>query len=80
MECWIEIRLKNGLHDPQGRALYEVAKRLGCEYLTGIHMGRLVILTFPQGDQARAEEEVQKLLEQILVNPLIEDYTLQWRS
>lgn len=80
MECWVEIRLKPELHDPQGQAVLGVASRLGCNYLEEVHVGRLVILKFPDGDQARAEAEVKRLIEEILVNPLIEEYTIQWRS
>lgn len=79
MECWVKIRLREGLHDPEGQAVLGVAQRLGCSYLQEARVGKLVILRFPDGDRQRAEEEVKKLVEELLINPLIEEYTIQWQ-
>lgn len=80
MECWILIRLKESLHDPQGQATLQVARKLGSERLRNVRVGRLVILEFPEGEQEEYKAEVERLARELLVNPLIEEYTIQWRS
>ena len=62
------IRPKRGILDPQGQAVERALPALGFEGVAHVHVGRLVELDVP--DPSR----VPAMCEQLLANPLIEDY------
>jgi phosphoribosylformylglycinamidine synthase len=65
------IRPKEGLLDPQGKAVERALPALGFEGVSGVRVGRLVEL---EADDAGHLDE---LCEKLLANPLIEDYEVQ---
>jgi phosphoribosylformylglycinamidine synthase subunit PurS len=65
------IRPKEGLLDPQGKAVERALPALGFEGISHVRVGRLVELEAE--DRARLEE----LCEKLLANPLIEDFEVE---
>jgi phosphoribosylformylglycinamidine synthase PurS subunit len=62
------IRPKEGILDPQGKAVEKALPKLGFEGVTGVRVGRLVELETDDPDALSA------LCEKLLANPLIEDF------
>ena len=71
MKVRVLIRPKEGILDPQGRAVERALPALGFEGVETVHVGRLIELEV--ADPARIEE----MCEQLLANPLIEDYEIE---
>jgi phosphoribosylformylglycinamidine synthase PurS subunit len=65
------IRPKEGILDPQGQAVEGALPALGFEGVRNVHVGRLIELDVE--DAARVPE----MCEQLLTNPLIEEYEVQ---
>jgi phosphoribosylformylglycinamidine synthase len=65
------IRPKEGILDPQGQAVERALPALGFEGVESVHVGRLVELEV--ADPGRVGE----MCEQLLTNPLVEDYEVQ---
>ena len=65
------IRPKAGILDPQGQTVERALPALGFEGVTNVHVGRLVELDVEDPGQ------VAPMCEQLLANPLIEDYEIQ---
>jgi phosphoribosylformylglycinamidine synthase subunit PurS len=65
------IRPKEGILDPQGQTVERALPALGFEGVSNVHVGRLVELTIE--DESRLPE----ICEQLLTNPLIENYELE---
>ena len=64
------IRPKQGILDPQGQTVERALPALGFEGVSNVHVGRLVELDVE--DPSRLPE----MCEQLLANPLIEDYEI----
>jgi phosphoribosylformylglycinamidine synthase len=64
------IRPKAGILDPQGQAVERALPALGFEGVARVHVGRLIELDVPD------ESRVAEMCEQLLANPLIEDYEI----
>jgi phosphoribosylformylglycinamidine synthase subunit PurS len=64
------IRPKEGILDPQGKAVERALPALGFEGIEHVHVGRMVELDIE--DPAQLAE----LCEKLLANPLIEDYEI----
>jgi len=65
------IRPKEGILDPQGKAVERALPALGFEGIGNVHVGRMVELE--ASDPARLPE----LCEKLLANPLIEDFEIE---
>jgi phosphoribosylformylglycinamidine synthase PurS subunit len=65
------IRPKAGILDPQGQSVERALPALGFEGVSHVQVGRLVELDVEDTSQVAA------MCEQLLANPLIEDYEIQ---
>ncbi|HET7122194.1 MAG TPA: phosphoribosylformylglycinamidine synthase subunit PurS [Solirubrobacterales bacterium] len=65
------IRPKEGILDPQGKAVERALPALGFEGVGHVRVGRLVEL------EAEDPERLPELCEKLLANPLIEDFEIQ---
>ena len=64
------IRPKQGILDPQGKAVERALPALGFEGISQVHVGRLVELELEDG------ADLEGLCEKLLANTLIEDYEI----
>ena len=71
MKAKILIRPKQGILDPQGKAIERALPALGFEGVSEVRVGRLVEL------EAADPERLGELCEKLLANPLIEDYEIE---
>jgi phosphoribosylformylglycinamidine synthase subunit PurS len=65
------IRPKEGILDPQGKAVERALPALGFEGIEHVRVGRMVEL------EAESTDQLPDLCEKLLANPLIEDYEIQ---
>jgi phosphoribosylformylglycinamidine synthase subunit PurS len=65
------IRPKEGILDPQGKAVERALPALGFDSVRDVRVGRLVEL------EADDSTHLSELCEKLLANPLIEDYEIQ---
>ena len=65
------IRPKEGILDPQGKAVERALPALGFAGVANVHVGRLVELEVENG------ADLDGLCRKLLANPLIEDYEIQ---
>jgi phosphoribosylformylglycinamidine synthase PurS subunit len=68
------VRPKAGILDPQGVAVERALPALGFDGVANVHVGRLIELDIEDPSQLEA------MCEKLLANPLIEDYSIQWRD
>jgi phosphoribosylformylglycinamidine synthase len=73
----VYVAPRKGILDPQGRAIEGALKSLGFGGVSGVNVGRYIVLDLETPDRAAAEEAVKRMCDQLLVNPLIEDYRLE---
>ena len=70
MKARVLIRPKEGILDPQGKAVERALPALGFEGVSDVRVGRLVEL------EATSADRLSELCEQLLANPLVEDYEI----
>ncbi|MGZ5336604.1 MAG: phosphoribosylformylglycinamidine synthase subunit PurS [Solirubrobacterales bacterium] len=68
MKAKVLIRPKEGILDPQGKAVEGALPKLGFEGVSAVRVGRLVELETTDPDS------LPELCEKLLANPLIEDF------
>ena len=76
MKVIVNITLKNGVLDPQGRAIENSLYSLGYQDVSGVSTGKQIVLDLDETDPARARQKSAKMCETLLVNTVIEDYEI----
>ncbi|HJU57655.1 MAG TPA: phosphoribosylformylglycinamidine synthase subunit PurS [Actinomycetota bacterium] len=70
----IVVSLKEGLLDPQGKAVEGSLPALGWTNVSGVRVGRYVQLDVEAEGAAAAEDQVRRMAERLLSNPVIETF------
>jgi len=74
----VNVLPKDGILDPQGRAVEGSLGHLGVEGVSGVRVGRRVELTVAAASEADARATVERLARELFSNPLIESFELEW--
>ena len=77
MQVRVYITPKQGVLDPQGRAIEQSLRSLGFDNVGQVRMGKYVVLDVAANSPAEAETEVKRICEQLLANTVIEDYRFE---
>ena len=78
MKAIVDIYLKEGVLDPQGKAVHHALHSLGFRDVEDVRVGKQIVLTL-KGDKSveEAKEEVAQMCEKLLANTVIEDYKIE---
>lgn len=77
LKAVVNIFLKEGVLDPQGKAVHHALSTMGFSDVSNVRMGKQVILDLNISDEAKAKAEVEKMCETLLANTVIENYTFE---
>ena len=75
----ITITLKNGVLDPQGKAIEGALHALGFAEVANVRQGKLIELDIPTADDAAARNQLKDMCEKLLANTVIENYNIEIR-
>ena len=70
------VRPKEGILDPQGRAVGESLRQLGFS-VEEARVGRVIDLELDARTPGEARAEAERMCERLLANPLIESYRIE---
>lgn len=76
MKVRIDIMLKNGVLDPQGKAIEHALHNLGFANVNDVRAGKIIELEIAETNPAKAQETAKAMAEKILANMVIEDYRI----
>ncbi|MGE4399963.1 MAG: phosphoribosylformylglycinamidine synthase subunit PurS [Campylobacterales bacterium] len=77
MKAVINVYLKDGVLDPQGKAVHHALSTMGFSDVNEVRVGKQVILELKSTDEAKAKAEVEKMCETLIANTVIENYTFE---
>ena len=77
MQAIVNVYLKEGVLDPQGKATHHALDSLGFDGVSDVRIGKQIILQIDAKDEAEAREKVKEMSETLLANTVIEDYTIE---
>ena len=72
----VTVTLKNGVLDPQGKAIEGALGSLGFAGVGHVRQGKVFDLELDHADSAAAEVELKTMCEKLLANTVIENYTI----
>ena len=74
MKAKIHITLKNGVLDPQGRAITGALHHMGFADVEEVRQGKYIELVVKETDRKKAEAAVEKMCAGLLANTVVENY------
>lgn len=78
MKAIVNVGLKQGVLDDQGKATHHALDTLGFkELVKNVRIGKQIIIELNSTDEAVAKEEVTKMCQKLLANTVIEDYDIE---
>jgi phosphoribosylformylglycinamidine synthase subunit PurS len=74
MKVRVDVNLKAGVLDPQGKAVAGALHNLGFDGVTEARVGKVIELTMNTKDADSARQQAVAMAEHLLANAVIEDY------
>jgi len=73
----VNVHLKKGVLDPQGKAVHHALETLGFKDINGVRVGKQILLDIDTEDKEKAIELAKKAADELLANPVIENYEIE---
>jgi phosphoribosylformylglycinamidine synthase PurS subunit len=77
MKARIKITLKNGVLDPQGKAIEGALASLGFANVGEVRQGKYIEVDLGETDETRAKAAVERMCRELLANTVIENYSYE---
>jgi phosphoribosylformylglycinamidine synthase len=78
MRVKVYVSLKEGVLDPQGKAIQHSLATLGFNEVSDTRVGKVITLDVGEGDRATLETRVKDMCEKLLANTVIENYRYEF--
>ena len=80
LKARVFITLKNGVLDPQGKAIGHALNGLGFSSVGDVRQGKVIDLEISETDAAKAKAALKEMCEKLLANTVIEKYEIELKS
>ena len=77
MKAIVNVFLKEGVLDPQGKAVHHALGSLGFNNVDDVRIGKQIVLKLHAKTKDEALKEVEEMSETLLANTVIEDYNIE---
>lgn len=77
MKARVHVTLKNGVLDPQGKAIQHALDSLGFGGVEEVRQGKLIELELAETDAGKARAAVEEMCRKLLANTVIENYSVE---
>ena len=74
MKAVVHVGLKQGVLDPQGKAISDTLLRMGFDEVNGARIGKVIELDLEDIPADRAADRINEMCEKLLANTVIEVY------
>lgn len=76
MKVVVNVKLKPGVLDPQGKAVKHALTSLGFKGVGDVRIGKQIVLEIDESDKEKARKIATDMCDEILANTVIEDYEI----
>jgi len=77
MKAIVNVSLKAGVLDSQGKAVHHALDSLGFDSVQDVRVGKQIVLKLNETDKIKAKKDVENMCEELLANTVIEDYEIE---
>ena len=76
MKIKVIVTLKDGVLDPQGKAIQQTLNGMGFSSVNQVRQGKYFDVEVDDSDETKAKEKVEDMCKKLLANLVIEDYKI----
>lgn len=76
MKIKIVVTLKNGVLDPQGKAIQQTLNGMGFPEIESVRQGKYFDLEINEKDETKAKSKGEEMCKKLLANLVIEDFKI----
>ena len=76
MKIKVVVTLKNGVLDPQGKAIQQTLNGMGFSSVDEVRQGKYFDIDVNENDEKKAKTKVEEMCKKLLANLVIEDYKI----
>ena len=76
MKLNVKIMPKNGVLDPQGKAIQQTLNGMTFDNVSGVRQGKYFDIEVNETDESKAKSQVEEMCKKLLANLVIEDYRI----
>ena len=76
MKIKVIVTLKNGVLDPQGKAIQQTLNGMGFHGVNDVRQGKYFDIEVKENDEKKAKAEVEEMCKKLLANLVIEDFKI----
>ncbi len=76
MKIKVVVTLKDGVLDPQGKAIQQTLNGMGYSNVQGVRQGKFFDLEIAENDEAKAKAAAEEMCKKLLANLVIEDFKI----
>ena len=76
MKIKVIVTLKNGVLDPQGKAIKQTLNGMGFEHVKEVRQGKYFDIEINENNEAKAKSKVEEMCKKLLANLVIEDFKI----
>tara|TARA_Y100000992_G_scaffold185149_1_gene125176 strand:- start:261 stop:494 length:234 start_codon:yes stop_codon:yes gene_type:complete len=76
MKIKVIVTLKNGVLDPQGKAIQQTLNGMGFSEVNEVRQGKYFDIEVSETDENKAKSKVDEMCKKLLANLVIEDYKI----
>ena len=76
MKVKVIVTLKNGVLDPQGKAIQQTLNGMAFDNVSEVRQGKYFDIEVNEGDEGKAKSQVEEMCKKLLANLVIEDYKI----
>ena len=76
MKVKVIVTLKNGVLDPQGKAIQQTLNGMAFNNVTEVRQGKYFDIEVNEADESKAKSQVEEMCKKLLANLVIEDYKI----
>jgi len=77
MKAVVTVMLKNGVLDPQGKAIGQALAGLGFSGIGEVRAGKVLEIELAETDPAKAREAAEDMARRLLANTVIESFKVE---
>ena len=76
MKVKVIVTLKNGVLDPQGKAIQQTLNGMSFANVSEVRQGKYFDIEVKESDESKAKTQVEDMCKKLLANLVIEDYKI----
>ena len=76
MKIKVIVTLKNGVLDPQGKAIQQTLNGMGFESVKEVRQGKYFDIEINENNEVKAKSKVEEMCKKLLANLVIEDFKI----